>query len=314
MNTKKIREIACIGAGTIGSSWAAYFLIKGFNVKVQDISDKLVADSERRIFMYLKAMAEKEIIPAESVDSFHKQISFTTSIAEAVKDIDFIQESTMEDYEIKRKVIKEVDLHAGNDIIFSSSSSGLLVSRLQEYSRYPGRIIVGHPFNPPHLIPLVEIIKGKADEAVVQRAYDFYKEIGKVPIIVNKEVPGHVANRIQAAVWRESIDLVMNGVCSVKDVDAAIAYGPGLRWALMGQHMIFNLGGGEGGIEAFFGQFTNSFESWWKDMASWNKFPDGCKDTLVKGLKEEMGDGSLQEISAWRDEKLINILKMLNCI
>ncbi len=314
MKAKEIRKVACIGAGTIGSSWAAYFLVKGLNVTIQDVNGELIGNSEKRILGFLKSMAEKGIIPMESIASLQNNLTSTTSIAEAVKDVDFIQESTLEKYEIKKGVIEEIDSSARNDIVLSSSSSGLLASKLQEYSRYPGRLVVGHPFNPPHIIPLVEIIKGNADEDAVQCAYDFYKEIGKVPIIINKEVPGHVANRIQAALWRESIDLVMNGVCSVKDVDAAVAFGPGLRWALMGPNMIFNLGGGPGGIEAFFGQFKPAFESWWKDMATWNEFPEGSKEALKEGLKEEMGDRDMQEIAEWRDDKLINLLKILKYV
>lgn len=314
MSIDHIRQVACIGAGTIGSSWAAYYLLKGFKVKVQDISEKLIENSRGRIFMNLNRMVEKQIIPLDSLEGLLKQITFTTEISEAVKDADFIQESILENYDIKKNVIEEVDKHAGKGVIFASSSSGLLVSKLQEFSRYPGRVIVAHPFNPPHLIPLVEIVKGNADETTVQQAYEFYKQIGKVPIIINKEVPGHVANRIQAALWRESIDLVMNGVCSVKDVDAAVSYGPGLRWAILGPHMIFNLGGGEGGIGSFFEQFTRPFETWWKDMADWQEFPPGCKDALTAGIAEEMSDRSIQEIAAWRDEKLIALLKIMECI
>lgn len=314
MQTKKIRKIACVGAGVIGASWAAYFLLRGLDVTVQDVSEQVVAAAEKSVFAHLEAMAEKGVVLAEPIGSVRARLSCTTSIAEAVKDADFIQESTRERYEIKRQVIEEVDRHAGKDVIFSSSSSGLLVSKLQEYSVYPGRIIVGHPFNPPHLIPLVEIVRGQADEAVVRQAYDFYQQIGKRPIIVNKEVPGHVANRIQAALWREAIDLVMKGVCSVEDVDAAVAYGPGLRWALLGPHMIFNLGAGEGGMEAFFQHYSAAFETWWADMAAWRAFPEGCQGIIKEGLKEEMGDRALQEVAAWRDEKLMSILQILDCM
>ncbi|MGI6131397.1 MAG: 3-hydroxyacyl-CoA dehydrogenase NAD-binding domain-containing protein [Bacillota bacterium] len=314
MQTKKIRRIACVGAGVIGSSWAAYFLLRGLDVTIQDISEQVVAEAGKNVFAHLEAMAESGVVSAEPIGSLRARLSCTTSIAEAVKDADFIQESTRERYEIKRQVIEEVDRHAGKDVIFSSSSSGLLVSKLQGYSVYPGRIIVGHPFNPPHLIPLVEIVRGQADEVVVRQAYDFYHQIGKRPIIVNKEVPGHVANRIQAALWREAIDLVMKGVCSVEDVDAAVAYGPGLRWALLGPHMIFNLGAGEGGIEAFFQHYSAAFETWWEDMAAWRAFPEGCRDVIKEGLKEEMGGRSLPEVEAWRDEKLMSILRILDCM
>lgn len=311
MNLNDIKTIACIGAGTVGSSWATYFLMKGFKVKVQDINEEIIENSKSRIIANFNTLMEKKVITEDKFEELDTLLTFTTKISEAVEDAQFIQESALEKYEVKEKIIKEVDAYADEKTIYASSSSGLLVSRLQEYSKYPGRVIVGHPFNPPHLIPLVEIVKGEADENIVALAYEFYREIGKVPIIIHKEVPGHVANRIQAALWRESIDLVMNGVCSVSDVDAAVAYGPGLRWSLLGPHMIFNLGGGERGIEAFFEQFTGSFETWWTDMAMWNEFPSKCKEVLAEGIKEEMGSRTLPEIKEWRDEKLVELLKIL---
>lgn len=312
MKVNDINQIACIGAGTIGSSWAAYFLMKGFKVKVQEINEKAILNSKQKIFNQLEIMLENKILPRDTLDSFNELITFTDSISEAVKDVQFIQESVFEDYTVKRKVIEEVDMYAEEDTIFASSSSGLLISNLQKFSRYPERIIIGHPFNPPHLIPLVEIVKGNASKNTVKFAYDFYKQIGKIPIIINKEVPGHVANRIQAAVWRECIDLVMNGVCSVKDVDLAISYGPGLRWALLGPHMIFNLGGGEKGIEAFFKQFTPSFETWWRDMADWKEFPPGCQEVIIEGLKEETNTNTINEIYSWLNEKLVSIQTIIN--
>ncbi|SMC83725.1 3-hydroxyacyl-CoA dehydrogenase family protein [Papillibacter cinnamivorans] len=306
----KIQTVACLGAGTIGASWAAYFLSKGLNVTVQDIDDRQIAAARAKVSALLKDMEEKKLLTQAEREAAAERASFTTQIAEAVKNAQFIQESALERYEIKQKVLEEVDANAWEGAIFSSSSSGLLVSRLQGYSRYPGRVIVGHPFNPPHLIPLVEIVKGNADEAVVRAAGAFYREIGKVPIVINKELPGHVANRIQAAVWREAIDLVVNGVCSVNDVDAAVCNGPGLRWALMGPNMIFNLGGGDNGMESFLGQFAPSFETWWADMATWNQFPEGSRELLVSGVKDEMGEKDLKDIARWRDEMLTGLLKL----
>jgi 3-hydroxyacyl-CoA dehydrogenase len=185
---------------------------------------------------------------------------------------------------------------------------------LQSFSKYPDRVIVCHPFNPPHLIPLVEIVRGGSSDNTINKAVELFKQIGKKPIIINKEMPGHVANRIQAAVWRESIDLVVKGVCSVKDVDSAISYGPGLRWALFGQHMIFNLGGGDGGINHFMDILSSAHESWWSDMAKWDKIPDGTREKLVAGIKEETDGRSLKEIAEWRDEKLVKILQLLELI
>ncbi|SMC77537.1 3-hydroxyacyl-CoA dehydrogenase family protein [Papillibacter cinnamivorans] len=305
-----IKKVACLGAGTIGSSWAVYFLSKGLQVKIQDIDKNQIEIAKNKVTSFLNSIVGQGIISAEEMQTALKRASFTTSIAEAVEDAEFIQESALERYDIKQKVLEEVDAAAPGTAVFASSSSGLLVSRLQAFSKFPERVLVGHPFNPPHLIPLVEIVRGNAGDSSVQVAWEFYRQIGKVPIVINKEVPGHVANRIQAAVWREAIDLVVNGVCSVNDVDAAVCNGPGLRWALMGPNMIFNLGGGDNGMEGFLGQFTAPFESWWADMAAWNQFPQGSQRALIEGLKEEIGDRNTGDIVRWRDEKLIGLLKL----
>ena len=290
------------------------FCPKGLQVRVQDIGEKQIDISRSKVTAFLSSIMKQNIISESEMNQALKNAIFTTSIAEAVEGVEFIQESALERYEIKQQVLSEVDTHAPKTAVFASSSSGLLASKLQEYSKYPGRVIVGHPFNPPHLIPLVEIVRGSADEKTVKSAWDFYKQIGKVPIIINKELPGHVANRIQAAVWRESIDLVVNGVCSVNDVDAAICNGPGLRWALLGPNMIFSLGGGDRGMEGFLEQFAMPFESWWADMATWKKFPEGSKQALIEGLKEEIGNRSASEIVQWRDEKLVGLLKLLELV
>lgn len=314
MNTSGIDRVACIGAGTIGSSWATYFITKGIRVSIQDLNNEILERSEKRIVQYLKSLLVNEVITEQQQQNAKELITYTTSICEAVDGAQFIQESALERYDIKESVIEEVDKYTTGKVIFASSSSGLLASKLQEYSKYPGRVIVAHPFNPPHLIPLVEIVRGRADEETVQTAAEFYKSIGKVPILLNKEVPGHVANRIQAAIWRESIDLVMNGVCSVKDVDSAVCYGPGLRWALMGPNMIFHLGGGDKGIKGFLAQLQEPFESWWDDMAYWKRFPDKSGETLASGLEEAMGKSSISDMAQWRDGKLIAILKDLSLI
>lgn len=314
MNTANIKRVACIGAGTIGSSWAAYFVTKGISANIQDINDEILKKAEEQIMGHLRSLLVYGVINEEQMQESRKLLKFTTNISEAVSDVEFIQESVLERYDVKEKIIEEVDKYTSDKVIYASSSSGLLATRLQQYSKYPDRVLVAHPFNPPHLIPLVEIVKGKASEESVQTAASFYKSIGKIPIIINKEVPGHVANRLQAAIWRECIDLVLNGVCSVKDVDSAVCYGPGLRWALMGPNMIFHLGGDDKGINGFLSQLQGSFETWLADMATWDIFPDDTGEILASGLKEEIGTNTINDITKWRDSKLINILKDLNLI
>ena len=314
MNSEVIERIACIGAGTIGSSWATYFLIKGLSVNIQDINDKALEESKRKINNNLDYLRGNNVISNKQYENVQKNVKFTTEIKEAVSGVQFIQESALEKYDIKKNIIEEIDKYKNEDVIIASSSSGLLVSKLQMFSKHPENVIIAHPFNPPHLIPLVELVRGKASERTLEIANQFYKKIGKIPIVLNKEVPGHVANRIQAAVWRESIDLVLNGVCSVEDVDAAVCYGPGLRWALMGPNMIFNLGGGNKGIEGFLGQFRSSFETWWDDMADWKKFPENCGEILSLAIEKEMASSSIEDKVKWRDSNLISILKSLELI
>lgn len=310
----KIQNVTCIGAGTIGSSWAAYFLMHGLNVIVQDLYEKQLDISKGKIIKILKDCIKLEIITTSEAEEAMNHVSFTTDMKKAVKHAEFIQESALEQYEIKKKIIEEVDKFILPGTIFSSSSSGLLASKLQSFSKYPECVIVCHPFNPPHLIPLVEIVRAGASDNTINVAVELFEQIGKKPIIINKEMPGHVANRIQAAVWRESIDLVSKGVCSVKDVDAAVSYGPGLRWALFGQHMIFNLGGGDGGINHFMDILSSAHENWWADMAKWDKIPDGTREKLIAGIEEEANGRSIKEIAEWRDEKLVKLLQLLELI
>ena len=305
------KKTTCIGAGTIGSSWAAYFLMHGLDVTVQDIYEKQLDASKDKIKGILEDCVKNNIITSFEAKKAIKNVSFTTDTEKAVRHADFIQESALEQYDVKKGIIQEVDKYSPHDTIFSSSSSGLLASKLQSFSEFPDRVIVSHPFNPPHLIPLVEIVRAGAGDKTIDAALEFFEQIGKKPIILNKEMPGHVANRIQAAVWRESIDLVLQGVCSVKDVDNAVCYGPGLRWALLGQHMIFNLGGGEGGISHFMDILSSPHETWWEDMAKWDKIPDGTKEKLIEGLEKEAGGRSIKEIARWRDEKLVKLLQLL---
>ena len=177
---------------------------------------------------------------------------------------------------------------------------------------HPERSLIAHPFNPPHLIPLVELVPGeRTDPETLTETKAFFESLGKVPVVLRKEVPGHVANRLQAAVWREAIDLVLKGVASVADVDKALAAGPGIRWALLGPHMIFHLGGGPGGIKHFIDHIGSAWDDVWTDMASWTSLPGGTTDALVSGVQEEAGDRPPQEIAQWRDEKVVQLLKAI---
>ena len=174
------------------------------------------------------------------------------------------------------------------------------------------RFVVGHPFNPPHLIPLVEVVAGKdSDPAAAQWALGFYRHIGKHSIYIRKEVPGHLANRLQAALWREAVWAVVNDLASIEDIDAAIAQGPGLRLALMGPHMIFNLTGGKGGFREFYDHFTPGISHWWESMQGNPPMSEALRDQIIAGLETEAGNRSIDDLEAERDLRLLGLLKML---
>ncbi len=242
-------------------------------------------------------------------------VSYTTSIKEAVKDAQFIQESGPEKYDIKESILAQIEEYTQSDTIIASSTSGLLITEIN--AKYPERCIGGHPYNPPHLIPLVEITRGeKSSNEAVQCAYDFYKVIGKEPVILNKETLGFIANRLQMALSREIIDLVMRGVSSLEDIDKAMLYGPGLRLGIMGPVLALHLGGGPVGVKGMCQKINDSSNLWLKDMAAWNTIPSEWPDIAEQGVlkeienrPEELGK-TTEELIEFRDNMLIELLKL----
>ena len=301
-----IRRVAVIGAGTIGASWAALFLSRGLDVVVSDPAPGPAEATQRLISaawpILMELGGEAWIDPTSW--------RFEPAPVKAVAGVDFVQENAPERYELKQKLFPAIDAVLPPEVVIASSSSGLLVSRIAEGCRYPERCIIGHPFNPPHLIPLVEVVGGeKASRAAIDTAMAFYKAMGKHPIEIHKEVAGHVANRLQAALWREAIHLVAEGVVSVADVDAAVSEGPGLRWALMGQHMTFHLGGGEGGLAHFMHHLLPAVETWWDDLGSPNVTPE-LQAKLVEGVTAEAAGRSITELAQRRDTLLTQIVAL----
>ncbi|HHY96025.1 MAG TPA: hypothetical protein GX513_13600, partial [Firmicutes bacterium] len=196
--------------------------------------------------------------------------------------------------------------------LLASSSSGLLMTEIQKVTRHPERCLIAHPINPVYLIPLVELVPGeRTSPEALAAAKGFLEGLGKVPVILRREVPGYLENRITAALWREAIDLVHQGVASVEDVDKTIWAGPGLRYALMGPHLIYHLGGGPGGIRHFVEHLHPAFQQWWSDMSTWTSIPEGAVESLEQGLQEVMAGRSYQEMVAWRDGMLVKMLKLL---
>ena len=308
----KVESIAIIGTGVIGSSWAAFYASKGFQVKMWDVDADLCQKGHQQAVDTIELLQAQGILSGDRVAESISRIETTSGLEQAVENVQLVQESVAENYEIKQQVFKALDAHTGADVILASSSSGLLMTPIQQVTNHPGRCLIAHPFNPPHLIPLVELVPGDGtDEQTISNMKIFYEKLGKVPVVLKKAVPGHIANRLALALWREAVDLVAKGIASVEDVDKAVSAGPGLRWAVMGPHMIYHLGGGEGGMDHFIDHFAPAVKVWWESLASWTTLPPDAKSMLVDGLKEEMGDRTLSDVNRWRDEKLIKLLKVL---
>lgn len=303
----KRQRAAVIGAGTIGASWAAYFLARGVEVSAYDPSPK--AESFARHFIenaWETLQKLNSVLPGASPE----RISFHNDTASAVAGAQFVQESGPEREDLKIALFAELDAALPPDTILASSSSGLLISRVQSRCKHPQRCVIGHPFNPPHLIPLVEVVGGaQTSPEAIAAAMEFYREIGKKVIHIKKEVRGHVVNRLQAALWREAVHLVAEGVVSVADADAAIVFGPGLRWALMGPHLTFHLAGGEGGMANFMAHLVPPMQSWMDDLGSPRLTPQ-VQQLIIDGVTEEAAGRSIADLVRWRDEKLVEILRV----
>jgi 3-hydroxyacyl-CoA dehydrogenase len=306
-NIKPIRRIVIIGTGVIGASWTALFLAKGLDVIATDIAPDAETSLRRFVEAAWPALERLGLAPGAS----QSRLTFTADLPAAVRDADLVQENGPERIDFKQKLYRQLDELLSADVIIASSSSGLTMSEIQSGARsHPERCVIAHPFNPPHLIPLVEIVGGaKTSETTIQRAAEFYTSIGQRTVRLNKEMPGHVANRLQAALAREVYYLVADGVVSAADVDTALSWGPGLRWGIMGNLMLNHLGGGPGGIEHFFQQFTGPMTAWWKTLGSPVLTPEVQKK-LINSVHAEVGSRSISELETQRDEILLGLIEL----
>jgi carnitine 3-dehydrogenase len=312
MDAKPIQAIGILGTGTIGSSWATFFAAQGMKVRMYDVDPDIVERGIGKAFANLEALVQYGLVERGRLAALKENIAPAGSMAALLEGADYIQESVVETYEAKGKVYAEMDRLASPQAILASSSSGLLMSEIQKHAALPERCLIAHPFNPPHLVPLVELIPGrKTDPAVVERVKQFFEGLGKIPVVLKMEVPGHIANRLAAALWREAIDLVIRGVASVEDVDKALYAGPGIRWALMGQHQIYHLGGGEEGYGYFIDHIGKAFGAYWREMATWSEISPESRELLVEGVRQAMGERNAAEIARWRDEKIVGLLKVI---
>jgi carnitine 3-dehydrogenase len=307
--TKQVGRVAIIGTGVIGASWAALFLAKGLEVVATDIAPNAEAALKSFIATAWPALKRLGLAPGAS----QSKLTFTPDVAEAVRGVDLVQENGPERIEFKTKLYAQLDELLPPDVIIASSSSGLTMSEIQSGCRsHPERCVIGHPFNPPHLIPLVEIVGGaKTSEETIQRALQFYADLGKQPVRLHKELSGHVANRLQAAIMREVYYLVSEGVLSAADADTALSWGPGLRWGIMGNMMLNHLGGGQGGIEHFFHQFAGPVTAWWKSLGQPELTPEVQKK-LIDSVHAEVGSRTIEQLEAERDEVLLGLIELRN--
>lgn len=317
MKLQDIKKVSCVGAGVIGYSWALYMSLKGLEVTLYDITDEALALASKRVHESLKALVSNGVITDEDLVSIERRIELTTDMETAVKDVQFIIESTPEDYEVKKKIVKDIEKYTSDETIIASSTSGLLITEIASVAQHPERFIGAHPYNPPHLIPLVELTKGdKTSEEVVDLAKSFYQSIGKEPVVLQKEALGFICNRIQMALYREVCDLVMRGVCTIEDADKAVTFGPGLRWGIMGPSLVFQLGGGQYGIAGALKHMGPSANMWLKDMADFKEIPSKFAEIAQAGVNEELANRTKEtgndsaSLESYRDKMLIEMLKL----
>jgi 3-hydroxyacyl-CoA dehydrogenase len=301
-----IRRIAIVGTGVIGASWAALFLARGLEVIATDPAPNAEGNLREYVDNAWPALEQLGLSSGASKE----RLSFTTKLSGALEGVDLVQENGPERPDFKIKLFADMDALTPETTILASSSSGIPIGVSQSSCKHPERCVIGHPFNPPHLIPLVEVVGSeKTSSATIESTTAFYASIGKRPIHVRKEVVGHVANRLQAALYREVVYLIAQDVLSVSDADAAVSWGPGLRWGVMGPNLLFHLAGGQGGIQHFMEHLSGPMTTWWKDLGN-PEFTPELKEKIVKGVLAEAGNESIDELDEERDRQLLGLLAL----
>src|SRR5258706_3468875 len=303
---KAIHRIAIVGTGVIGASWAAQSLAQGFDVIATDPAPNAEANLRQYIDEAWPALTEIGLSPGASLD----RLSFTANMKDALSQADFVQENGPERPDFKIKLFADMDAATPPDSLIASSSSGITASVMQSQCKHPERIVIGHPFNPPHVIPLVEVVGGtKTSPEATQRAIAFYASIGKKPIHLHKELPGHVGNRLQAALYKEIMYLIQQGVLSASDADDAVSYGAGLRWGVMGPSLQWHLGGCPGGIKHFMEHLMPGLEAIIKALGT-PEITDELKQTIVDGVTQIAGNASVDQLAQRENEELLGLIKL----
>lgn len=299
----EVRTVACVGAGVIGGGWAAHFLARGYQVRAWDPGE----GAERRLARIVEsawpALTELGLADGASPDN----LTVLPTLAEAVDGAGFVQESAPEDLAVKRALLADIDAVTPPGVVIASSTSGYGMTEMQTAAATPGRLVVGHPFNPPYLIPLVEVVGGEHTERwAVDWASAFYRRIGKSVITMEHEVPGFIANRLQEALWREALHMVANGEATVEQIDTAITDGPGLRWPVHGPCVTFHLAGGEGGMAHMLDHFGPSLKSPWTRLDA-PELTERLRDDMVSGCESASGGRPIAELVAERDRAIIAV-------
>lgn len=299
----EVTTVACVGAGVIGGGWAAHFLARGYRVRAWDPAPGAAERLGRLVEAAWPALSELGLADGASRDN----LTVLPTLAEAVDGAGFVQESAPEDLAVKRALLADIAEVTPADVVIASSTSGYGMSEMQTEAASPERLVVGHPFNPPYLIPLVEVAGGTRTETwAVEWASEFYRRVGKSVITMDHELPGFIANRLQEALWREALHMVANGEATVEQIDTAITDGPGLRWPVHGPCLTFHLAGGEGGMAHMLDHFGPSLKAPWTRLEA-PELTQRLRDDMVAGCDSAAGDRSIADLVAERDRAIIAV-------
>ena len=305
-SNQAVHRIAIVGTGVIGASWAAYYLARGFDVVATDPGPGAEANLRKYVDEAWPLLAQVGLSAGASRD----RLTFSPDMSRALAAADWVQENAPERPDFKIKLFAQMDDATPPNSVIASSSSGITMDVIQSGCKRPERCVIGHPFNPPHVVPLVEVVGGaKTSEATIERAMAFYAEIGKKPIRLYKALPGHVANRFQAALYKEVLYLVQQGVLSVADADVAVCYGPGIRWGVMGPSLQWHVGGGQGGIQHFMEHLMDPLAGMMKTLGTPDITPQ-LKQTVVDAVLKEAAGRSVEELAREENSVLTGLLKL----
>lgn len=319
MTYPEIKKVALYGIGIIGAGWATCLSVKGIDVALYGRSEESLDRAREKVATNFHGLVDGGLLTQAQVDTAVGHIVYTTDVAEALAGVQMVIESVAERADVKQAVYETVDAHCGADVIVATSTSSMLISNLAKMSKYPERCICAHPYNPPHLIPLVELVGVEGGDDAIEHTRKFLVEMGKKPVVLQKETKGFIANRLQVVIGREIVEMVKRGVCTVEDCEDALTFGPGMRWAVMGHNLTMQLGGGAGGVKGMFEKVVakgGDRSGYLDDLGNWIKYPDDwptvCQDGVDEALAHrtpEIGNDNAS-LAAYRDKMLIQILKL----